>query len=148
MPALPTGARLTCKTDPPEDLALRQGTLSPIEQRILSCWLSRKPDNAWDVVLVFDDNTELLCSKRDLCLMSEYFAKMFEGNFRESSEAKVAMRDIEKPLMETLVEAYYTRKVSPPLALATAGALPACWRERAGHSLFKTPPSAPACSLP
>lgn len=103
-----------CQTDKPEVVLLRQVPLVSIEDKILSCWLSRKPDKFWDVVLVFDDETELLCSRRDLSLMSEYFATMFESEFVDSAQGKVSMREIQRSVMTILVEAYYTKKVSTP----------------------------------
>lgn len=63
--------------------------MKPFEEKFLGYWSSRKEDKFWDVYLVFDDGEQLLCSKRDLCIMSKYFATMFEGEFSESSEEKV-----------------------------------------------------------
>lgn len=88
---------------------------SSIQERLLSYWLSRKEDKFWDVYLVFDDGKELLCSKRDLCLMSQYFGKMFEGDFAESTEKKVPIKDVRSYVMVKMVESYYTGKVSIPL---------------------------------
>jgi hypothetical protein len=92
----------------------RQEPLSPIKDKILHKWVSRKEDKFWDVYLVFEDGVQLLFSRRDLCLMSDYFSRMFEGAFAESLEPQVPINGIKSSVMETMVESFYTRKVSAP----------------------------------
>lgn len=86
--------------------------MSSIQETILSCWTTRGEDEFWNVYLVFDDGKELLCSRRDLALMSHYFAAMFRGEFAESIRTKIAIKDTESSAMEQMIESYYTWKVS------------------------------------
>lgn len=88
--------------------------LTSIQDKIMRSWVSRKEDKVWDVYLVFDDGEELLCSKRDLCLMSEYFATMFEGEFVESAKPKVPIKDVDSSVMVRMIESYYMGKVRTP----------------------------------
>lgn len=97
---------------------------SSIQAKLLSYWISRKEDKFWDVYLVFDDGAQLLCSRRDLCLMSEYFGKMFEGEFAESAERKVPIKEVESSVMDKLVHSFYSGKVSIPFPCVTLAA----WR--------------------
>lgn len=100
---------------PLKPVPLSRGPLTSFEEKILGYWRSRKENKFWDVFLLFDDGEQLLCSKRDLCIMSQYFATMFEGDFAESSEQKVPIKDVDSSVMEKMVESYYTRKVRFPL---------------------------------
>lgn len=131
------------KAVPPKPVSLNIEPLNFCWQKILGYWRSRKEDKFWDVYLVFDGGEQLLCSKRDLCIMSSYFATMFEGDFVESSKTRVPMKDVASSVMEMMVESYYTRKVSPHQTprkshvLAVAGHETACERGRFGARSLK-----------
>jgi hypothetical protein len=78
-------------------------------------WLERNPSSKfWDVKLVFDDGSDLVCSQRDLCAMSSFFGTMFQGNFSESRARDVRVHDVRGKVMEGMVAWYYDCEVRRP----------------------------------
>lgn len=76
-------------------------------------WLNRKGLNGvFDVELVLEEGLTLLCSKRDLVMMSPYFERMFDGSFRESYSRKIHVPGVQHRVMEGMIGLFYDCDVS------------------------------------
>lgn len=93
---------------------LCQESLLEIGDRQRTLWLDRKGfDRIWDVTLCFEDGQRLLCSRKDLCVMSDYFSTIFRSGFNESENKKeVPLAGVCESIMERMVESYYLGQVS------------------------------------
>lgn len=86
--------------------------LASFRERNKQLWLSRHSSNKfWDITIVCRDGTEILCCRKDLCIMSEYFDRMFHGSFAESESWRITIDGVEGPILERMIGYFYEQRV-------------------------------------
>eukprot|EP00884_Botryococcus_braunii_P013297 jgi/Botrbrau1/21969/Bobra.0249s0092.2 len=81
-------------------------TTENLKEARKNAWLRRTDlDDFWNVYLVFDDGTKLLCSSPDLATVSPYFKSKFGNPHLQSHTLHV--KDVEGHVMEAMVAAQY-----------------------------------------
>lgn len=75
-------------------------------------WLKReKIRKVWDLLIRTNDGQKIICSKKDLMALSDYFRVMFfHEDYRESGSDDLTLHDTSGPDFEVLLSLYYFKR--------------------------------------
>lgn len=95
-----------------------ESALARFRERNRNLWLSRGSNTRlWDVTLTCSDGTEIVCCRKDLSVMSEYFERMFNGSFAESESSVIEISSVDGSILRRMIAYFYEQRVSPGLMI-------------------------------